>query len=215
MTTMQWVEVTLPLKKKTPAGWLTKGKSMDATIAQNGGLLPPPAAPAPNPFPLLTAAIQAMDPLQAKAKTGGPDVVAARNLAWSGLRKAIREVKKHVQNLCDAAPDVATAKAIAAAAGFGTRPAPVRKPKGFTGTAIGGGSVELYAPSDKADRGRAFFEWQMRLKGTTDYTSLPTTNNGSTTVHGLTRGQEYEFRWRKTVKNVPTPWSDPKPVVVT
>ena len=160
----------------------------------------------------LTNDTGSLDSLQAKTPKGSPDDTAARNAQWGTLRKSYRAFVRGVQGLCDAAPDVAHAQAIATAAGLDYKLAPVRIMPPLRGKAKGNGVVKLFARRPVARRSGAFYEWQMSSDGKT-WVAIATTNNAFTVVQGLTPATTVSFRCRTTFKNVTSAWSQADVIV--
>jgi hypothetical protein len=189
-------------KPDTAAGWLAKGKavveaagpsSLFSSIAQL--------------LTQLTSDTAALDKAQAAAANRGKNEIKVRNAALRDLKKSLRGFGRGVQGLCDAAPDLQHAAALAAAASLDAKIMVVPHKPDFRGKALGAGAVQLYVKVPVKHGTRIFFEWQMSTDGGHTWVSLPNTNNANTRVSGLTAATIVQFRHRSTVKNVVSDWS--------
>jgi hypothetical protein len=195
-------------KPRTALGWLIHSKVVVAEATVNAAMFSSIAA-------LLTQLgtdTQALDVAQTKAAKNGKAATTARDAQWRVLQKSYRAFAAGVQGLMDAAPDTAHALAIAAAAALMIRLPPVRIVDGFRGKILGNGEIRLYGRRPGGRNG-AFFEWQMSNDGKT-WAAVATTNNAKTTVTGLTPGSAVAFRYRTTLKNVTSEWSQVISVIV-
>ncbi len=203
------VIVKVDPKPKTALGWLMKSKVVVAqalanatTFSSISGLLTQ-----------LGTDCQALDVAQTKVANNGKGATTARDAQWRVLQKSLRAFVAGVQGLCDAAPDTARALGIAGEAALEAKLAPVHVVDGFRSKLLGNGAVRLYGRRHVQRRSGAFFEWQMSLDGKI-WTSLPTTNGARTTVSGLTPGSSVSFRYRTTLKEVTSDWSQTIGVIV-
>jgi hypothetical protein len=211
MSTANHVFVKLEAKPGTAKGWLDKGK--DVTGAGNGN-----AATFASIATLLaqaTSDTQALDTAQSKAANRGRIEIAARDAAWETQRKSLRAFVAGVQGLCDAAPDAAHARAIAAAAALGTKVAAVRVAPDPKVRVLGNGAARLYARRPVPRRGGAYFEWAMSFDGGKTWVTIPGTNTARTLVQGLTPATSVVFRYRTTLKNVVSEWKQTPGIVVS
>jgi hypothetical protein len=197
-------------KPDTAAGWLTKSKAVVSTATVNAATFTSIAA-------LLTQLgtdSELLDQLQSKVPNGGKTATKLRNAQWRVLQKSFRAFVAGAQGLCDAAPDAAHAQAIAAAAGLDTKLPTARTTADFRGKALGNGAVRLYGRRPVARRAGAYYEWCMSLDGGKTWTPLVTTNTTKTLVPGLTVATTVSFRYRSTLKNVTSEWSQTIAVLV-
>jgi hypothetical protein len=63
-------------------------------------------------------------------------------------------------------------------------------------------------------RAGAFYEWSTSSDGGKTWTPIATTNTAKTLVSGLTAGTTVSFRYRTTLKNVTSDWSQTIGVLV-
>jgi hypothetical protein len=204
------VIVKVDPKPNTPAGWLAKAKAVSTAGNASAATFSSIAA-------LLTQLgtdAQGLDQAQAKAANRGKAETTARNAQWRVLQKSFRAFMAGVQGLCDAAPDVAHAQAIAAAAALDTKLSPVRTTVDLRGKALGNGAVRLYGRRPQPRRAGAFYEWSMSNDGGKTWTPVATTNTAKTLVPGLAVGTTVSFRYRTTLKNVTSDWSQTIGVLV-
>lgn len=203
------VTIKLDIRPDTPAGWLAKGKAVDAAASANAATFSSISA--------LLAQLgddsQLLNQVQARAANRGKIGITARNSQWRVLQRSLRAFAAGVQGLCDVAPDADHAKAIAAAAGLDAKLSPVLIKPDFAAKPLGSGAVRLYGRRP-VPRRQAFYEWQMSTDGGASWTPIATTNNARTLVQGLTRAATISFRYRKTVMNVPSEWSQAIAVLV-
>jgi hypothetical protein len=197
-------------KPNTPASWLAKAKAVVSSANANAATFASIAAP----LTQLGTDTQLLDAAQAKAANRGKDEVKARNAQWRVLQKSLRAFAGGVQGLCDAAPDTAHAQAVAAAAALDSKLVPVHNKPDLRGKALGNGAVRLFGRRPSQRGGNVFYEWQMSVDGGKTWTSLPTTNTASTLVTGLVAATMVSFRYRKTIKNVTSEWSQAISVLV-
>jgi hypothetical protein len=161
----------------------------------------------------LTKDVVAVNKAQGAMKGGGKIAADARNVALKAMKNSYRAFVAGVQGLCDAAPDLEHAMALASAAGVNVKKAPVHTGELFRAKALGNGSVKVYARLATSVRAllkrskRVYFEWQVSTDGGQTWTPLPGTNYGNTTVNDLTAGAKVYFRHRTTVKNTVSDWS--------
>jgi hypothetical protein len=127
---------------------------------------------------------------------------------------SLRAFVAGVQVLCDAAPDPDHAIAIAAAAGLDTRLEPVHYKPAFEGKVLGNGVVHLHVKVPARRGARIFYEWQTGNDGGATWLPLPNTNDANLRVPGLTPGSTVHFRFRTTIKNAPSEWSQAIAVLV-
>jgi hypothetical protein len=195
--------IKLDPKPDTPAGWLSKAKGVVAAAKANTATFQPIA----QLLAQLDTDTTTLDGAEAAAKNRGKDEIKTRNAAWYDLKKSLRAFARGVQALCDAAPDLEHAKAIAAAARLDAKVATVPHRPDFYGTALGAGAVRLRARRPVKRSGAFFMQWQMSTDGGETWLPLPGTNTASTLVQGLTPVTLVQFRQRSMVKNVASDWS--------
>jgi hypothetical protein len=211
MSTGNHVFVKLEPDPDTAKGWLDKGK--DVTGAANGN-----AATFTSIATLLaqaTSDTQALDTAQSKAANKGRLEISARNAVWSTQQKSLRAFVAGVQGLCDAAPDAAHARAIAAAAALETRRVAVRVAPDPKVTVLGNGAARLYARRPVPRRAGAYYEWAMSSDGGKTWVTIPGTNIAKTLVQGLTPATTIIFRYRTTFQNVVSDWKQTPGIVVS
>jgi hypothetical protein len=204
------IEVVLKVTPDTAAGWLAKGKAVGSSTTSNGSLFTGIASV----LAQLAGDTTALDTAAAAAANRGKDEVQARNAKYVNLKKSLRAARASVQGLCDAAPDVAHATAISAAAGLSVRNRSVRAKLPFAGKALGNGVVKLYVKVPGKKGTTVYYEWRMSTDGGTTWTSLPGTNVSTTMVQGLTSAAKVQFESRTTVKNIASAWSQAINVII-
>ncbi len=210
MSTEHRVLLKIEPKPNTPKGWLDKGK--DVTSIANGN-----AATFASIAPLLAQATSdtaALDTAQSKAANKGRVETTLRDAAWSTQQKSLRAFVGGVQGLCDAAPDVDHARAIAAAAGLQTKLVAVRVEADPKVTLLGNGSVRIYGRRPVPRRGGAYFEWAMSSDGGKTWVSIPGTTSAKALVQGLTPASTMTFRYRTTYQNVVSDWKQTQGIIV-
>jgi hypothetical protein len=197
------ITLKLEVKPKTPAGWLRKGKAVasaanaePATFSSITGLLGQ-----------LTTDVEKLDAAEAAAGNRGKKEIADRNAAVVDLQKSLRAFVAGVQGLCDQAPDAEHAAAIAKAASLAIKKVPVQHKADLAAKALGAGTVRVVARVPVKRGRRVYYEWAMSSDGGETWLSLPGTNYANTLVHALTPGTKVAFRYRTTVKNVVSDWS--------
>jgi hypothetical protein len=153
----------------------------------------------------LSADVAALGKTQAAAGNKGKLEIKQRNAALHDLKKSLRAFVRGVQGLCDAAPDLDHAKAIAAAASLDAKIVSVPSKPDLRGKDLGGGAVHLYARKP-VKGGHFYWEWQMSTDGGKTWLSLPGTTSANTRVLGLTPLTIVQFRHRSTSKNVVSDW---------
>jgi hypothetical protein len=168
----------------------------------------------------LTQDVTAVNKVHGAVKSGGTVATGARNVALKAMKVSYRAFVAGVQGLCDAAPDLEHAMALASAAGLDVKKRSVQTQDLFHGKALGNGSVKVYARLSTEVRAllkkstRVYWEWQMSTDGGLTWASLPGTNYGNTLVNNLTPGAKVNFRHRTTVKNTVSDWSKSLPIRV-
>jgi len=204
------VIVKVDPKPDTAAGWLTKSKAVCTA-----------ATASPATFASIAALLTQLgtdsgllDTAQSKAANKGSVETKARNAQWRVLQKSLRAFVAGVQGLCDGAPDVAHAQAIAAAAGLDPKLPSVHTTPTFRGKALGNGAVRLYGRRPVPRRTGAFYEWSMSSDGGKTWVAVATTNSAQTLVEGLTSATTVSFRYRSTLKDVTSEWSQTIGVLV-
>jgi hypothetical protein len=190
-------------KPDTAAGWLAKGKAVVEGATASSSLFSSIA----QLLTQLASDTATLDKAQAAAANKGKNEMKVRNAAFRDLKKSLRGFGRGVQGLCDGAPDLQHAAALAAAASLDSKIVVVPHKPDFRGKALGAGAVQLYVKVPVKKGTRIFFEWQMSMDGGHTWLSLPNTNNASTRVPSLTPATIVQFRHRSTVKNVASDWS--------
>lgn len=152
----------------------------------------------PNPTPSIASLAAQVDDLSlanAKAKGGGPGVVADRNLKRKKLEADVDHFVDYIKGLILAtATDPSAAIKLIVGAGLSVRKngfAP--KPAFAVKNSKIPGEVVLIA---RAVPGAALYFWEYTLDPATSWTSTPATTHAKTTIAGLTAGQMYYFRFR-------------------
>ena len=210
MGTTNMIEVVLSVTPPTPVGWLAKAKAVGSSTTSNASLFSGIASV----LAQLAGDTTALDTAEAAAANKGKDEVEARNAKWVTLKRSLRAARAAVQGLCDAAPDVAHATAIAAASALGVRNKPVRTKAPFAGKALGNGVVKLAVKVPAKKGARVYYEWRMSTDGGKTWVSLPGTNVSTTVVQGLTPAAKVQFESRTTMKNIASAWSQAINVIV-
>jgi hypothetical protein len=210
MGTTNMIEVVLNITPNTPVGWLAKGKAVGSSTTSNASLFTAIASI----LGQLAGDTAVLDTAESAAANKGKDEVQARNAKLVILKKSLRAARAAVQGLCDGAPDLAHATAIAVASGLGVRDRPVRTKAPFAGRALGNGVVKLSVKVPGKRGARVYYEWRMSTDGGATWTSLPGTNVSTTVVQGLTAGQKVEFESRTTLKSIASAWSQAINVLV-
>jgi hypothetical protein len=195
--------IKLEAKPNTALGWLTKGMEVDAAATANEPTFFSSIAPL---LAQLSSDVTALGKAQAAAGNKGKLEIKQRNAVLHDLKKSLRAFTGGVQGLCDAAPDLEHARAIAAAASLEAKVVPVPQKPDLRGKVLGGGAVHLYAKLPVKRSGRVYWEWQMSTDGGMTWLSLPGTNSANTRVPGLTPLTIVQFRRRWTFKNVVSDW---------
>ena len=77
-----------------------------------------------------------------------------------------------------------------------------------------GGKSAQYALDILTDGNRGSYAWAYSVDAGVTWVLLPVTNSATTTVTGLKPGTRTLFRYRSSVKNVWSDWSDPVAVIV-
>jgi hypothetical protein len=198
------------VRTKTAAGWLTQAKAVDSATTANAQ----PFAPIATQQQQLHTDTATLDGAESKAKSKAIDDIAARNLALRNLKKSYRAFVLALQNLSNAQPGLAEAQQIAAQAGLKTKVVVHALKKDFDFKCLGNGVVRLVVKVPVKKSVRIFYDWAMSADGT-NWTSLQSTNDPTTTVSNLTPGNKVYFRYRYTTKNTPSAWSQRLEVLVT
>jgi hypothetical protein len=159
----------------------------------------------------VTTAITNLETAEALAHTRVAGSVAARDLKYDVLLKAMHGLLNYVQNLADNAADIPTAISIINASGFGLRNAPVRTkaPLAAKKGAVSG-TVNLVAMSAGP---RASYNWR-KSNDTITWMDLPPTLQAKTTVAGLTVASTVYFQYRAITKTGAGDWSQSVSILV-
>jgi hypothetical protein len=205
------IEVIRAVKPNTAAGWLGQAKAVGSSTTANASLFTAIASV----LGKLASDTSDLDTAEAAAKNRGKDEVQARNAKWALLRKSYRATCIAVQGLCDAAPDEAHARAIAAAAGLPVKDRPVHIKGAFEGKPLGNGTVRLTVKVPVKKGAKCYYEWRMSTDGGKTWASLPGSNDCTTLVQGLTPTTLVEFSFRFTSKNTSSAWSNGVPVQIS
>jgi hypothetical protein len=198
MGTTNLIEVVLNVNPNGPLGWLNKAKAVGSSTTENASMFTAIASV----LAQLASDTAELDKDQSATATKGTDRTSARNATLTNVKKSLRSTRGAVQGLCDNAPDIAHATAIAIAAAFGVRTKGVRTKPPFAGR----------VPGKKG--ARVYYEWRMSTDGGVTWTSLPGTNVSTTMVQGLTAGQKVVFESRTTMKDTVSAWSQAINVIV-
>jgi hypothetical protein len=168
----------------------------------------------------LTQDVKAVNAVHGAVKGGGTIAAGTRNVALKAMKISYRAFVAGVQGLCDVAPDLEHAMALASAAGLDVKKRSVQTQDLFRAKALGNGVVKLVARLEASVRAllkkstRVYWEWQVSTDGGLTWASLPGTNYANTIVNNLTPGAKVNFRHRTTVKNTLSDWSKSLPVRV-
>jgi hypothetical protein len=171
-----------------------------------------PWFPAPRP-PLATvqAAIDALAAAQMATLSKTVGTVATRDARRRDLRSVLDELTAYVQAVADA--NVEYAASIIESAGMSVKGLSGPKRRVFA-TRRGPTRDSVILVARKAGD-RALYEWAYRVDADgSAWTLWASTNGAKTTVTGLTPGARLLFRYRSSVKNVWSDWSDPIAYVV-
>lgn len=143
----------------------------------------------------------------AKAKGGGPGVIADRNVKRKHLEAEVDHVVDFTRGLVlTQAPDAATAVSWILSAGLSIRKVPsVLKPPLIARHGQASGEVRLVA---HAVAPVALYFWEDSVDQIT-WTPLPDTMLAKTVVTGLTPGQVYAFRFRARSRKGMSAYCDP------
>lgn len=167
----------------------------------------------PAPTPALATVQAAIDDL-AKAQTATLSRTAAstatRDARRRDFKSALDGLTAYVQGVANANPE--SAVAIIESAGMSVKGR--RGPHGRVFGASRGpvsGSVILVAPKVG---NRPSYEWAYSVDAGETWILAPGTNSATTTIAGLTPGVRALFRYRCSVKDVWSDWSDPVAVIV-
>lgn len=149
-----------------------------------------------------TTDLAALAKATADAKNKVPGAVAVRKNALKKVRSDCDSLKSLVQSTADANPAEATA--IILSSGMKVRKAVVRTK---TDLAASWGDISgMVLLVAKAVANRASYLWQWSLDGKT-WSTLPSTLQAKTTIHGLTPATTYFFRFKATIKVGEQDWS--------
>ena len=197
------VRLKTSVKPNTARGWLAKGKAIGSATTANAAM-----------FTSIVSFIQpvaddteALDELQAAAANKGRDEVAARDAGLTVLKRSIRAFIGALQALCDKAPDVASAEALAAAASIDVKKEAIPHKPDFQVKVLGNGAVHMVAKVPVKKGSRIFFEWQMSSDGGQTWVTVAITNDADVLVQNLTPDVRVKFRFRWTFKNTVSTWS--------
>ncbi len=136
------------------------------------------------------------------AKGRAKGAVQARNDKLKIVRADLRGLKGYVQRVADANPG--TAASIIASASLDTRKVTARTKSDLEASSGGtSGEVRLVA---KAAVGRTSYDWAYSTDQKV-WTSVPSTLQASTAVHGLTPATTYWFRVRRLTRAGQADWS--------
>jgi hypothetical protein len=162
----------------------------------------------PDPRPTLATVQRAIDDLaKAQAATLSKTVgtTATRDGRRRDLKSELDQLTGYVQSVADANRESAAAIIESAGMSVKQRSGPRGRIFGASAGRVSG-SIVLIAP--KAGN-RASYEWAYSLDDGVTWILLPVTNSATTTVTGLKPGTRTLFRYRSSVKNVWSDWSDP------
>jgi hypothetical protein len=160
-----------------------------------------------NPTIALALVAQHIDDLAAAevaAETKAKGTAQARNDKKAIVIDDLFVLKTYVQSICRL--NQAIALTVIAAAGM--------SPKGFRlfhkpplAVLMGAVPQQVVLRAKAAGKGRVAYEWQYSADSGKTWAAIPVTTKASATVDGLTIGVAYQFRFRSTVKNIASDWS--------
>jgi hypothetical protein len=164
-----------------------------------------PWFPSPNPpLATVTSDLDALEVSEATARTRAKGAASVRDEKRRVVEDHLMMLKIYVQLIANQNPEHAIS--IIDSAGMSLKNLRTRlKPALQALMSVIQGEVLLRAKS--AGRGAAY-EWAYSADGGKTWVALPLTNHAKTIVQGLTLGTVYQFRFRTTVKNVTSAWSD-------
>lgn len=161
--------------------------------------------PSPNP-PLSKVSddVDALAEAEAQKKSGTKGTVPTRNAARKRVKEDLALLKAYVLPIIIANPQEAAT--IATSAGMSlTQYAPRKKPP--LQALMSEAANEAIVRARAGKRGCAY-EWQCSSDGGATWVTIATTTVAEVRVAGLTVGGTYHFRYRKTVKQATSDWSD-------
>lgn len=159
----------------------------------------------------VTTAITNLETAETLAHTRVAGSVAARDLKYDIVLKAVHGLLNYVQTLADNAVDEPTAISIINAFGFGLRTAGTRNKAPLAATKGNvSGTVDLVATSAGP---RASYNWRKSTDNTT-WTDLLPTLQAKTTVTALTVASTVYFQYRAVTKTGAGNWSQSVNIVV-
>ncbi len=167
--------------------------------------------PAPRP-PLATVQSAIDDLAEAQAATLSKTVgtTATRDARRRDLKSELDLLTAYVQSVADANRE--SAATIIESAGMSVKERSGPRGRIFGASAgLVSGSIVLVAP--KAGN-RGSYEWAYSVDAGVTWILLPVTNSATTTVTGLKPGTRTLFRYRSSVKDVWSDWSDAVVLIV-
>jgi hypothetical protein len=159
----------------------------------------------------LQALIDDLHAKQVAMEHGGLGVAAKRDLALKALRAGLMKERVYVEMVCLADPKNAAtiaawammrlrAHAVSEKTDFELRPGP-----------LSGTVAAIVKALEKA----VSYEWRHRIKGTTDWTTAPTTLQADTVLTDLTPGTTIEVQFRALLRHsILVDWSRTETIIV-
>jgi hypothetical protein len=160
----------------------------------------------PSPNPPLSDVAQHADDLEAAEVNVRSHVKGAVPIRDEKKRLVVADLdllKAYVLAIAAASP--ALASVIIESAGMSQKNLPIRLRAQFEAL-LGTTPLEVILRA-KAEKKKAFYEWQYSMDAGKTWVNLGTTNEANTTVTVPTAGVTYQFRYRATVKKQAGQWS--------
>ena len=167
------------------------------------------SAPRP-PLANVRSAIDALATAQVATLSRAAGTTAMRDERRRDLGSALDHLKTYVQAVADGNRESAAAIVESAGMSVKRRSGPGGRVFGASAGRVSG-SIVLIAP--KAGN-RASYEWAYSVDAGVTWSLRPATNSAGTTLKGLKPGARTLFRYRSSVKDVWSDWSDPVALIV-
>ena len=167
----------------------------------------------PSPNPPLALVSQHIDELEAaevaaQARTKG--AAAVRNAKRKVVESDLGLLKGYVGWVASQSPDPI---AVIESAGMSAKQFSNPKKPPLQAT-MGPAPGQVVVRARAAGKGSVAYEWQFSADGGQTWIAIGLTNGANTSVSGLTVGKTYLFRFRTTMKNVTSDWSQPAGIFV-
>jgi len=163
-----------------------------------------PWFPSPTPaLPAVSSDLDALESAEATARTRARGAAAVRDGKKNAVMDDLLQLRVYVQLIAN--QNAEHAAAVVESAGMSLKQQRTRQ-KAELAVLMGLIAGEVLLRAKAAGRG-AFYEWAYSADGGKSWISLPLTNVAKTSVQGLAAGSTYLFRFRSTLKNTTTEWS--------